>query len=97
MLRISSGKAKDRVLNVEKISLSQMKSFIGNATPYQIKQMFLRFYEGANTMSDEFVRKLGDYPVSTAQLQGHFMFHKKDPKGALEHVSWLLPQMKKAA
>lgn len=64
---------------------------IGNATPYQMKQMFLRFYEGEEARADEFVEKAEQLgvPVSTAQLQGLFVYNKDDPEGALKMVDTL--------
>lgn len=65
--------------------------FIGNATHYQIEKMFLRFYPGEEELSKEFVKKASilDKPISTAQLQGLFVFNKHDPKSALSMVDTL--------
>jgi chaperone BCS1 len=63
-----------------------VKQFIGNVSPYQIKKMFLRFYEADETMADRFVAAVGKDELSAAQLQGHFLFYKKGPSEALENV-----------
>ncbi|KAK9464706.1 BCS1 N terminal-domain-containing protein [Lipomyces arxii] len=68
-----------------------VRELIDNASPDQIKKMFLRFYEGADKTSDLFVeavQKLGT-PISTAQLQGLFVYNKKAPEKALEMVPFL--------
>lgn len=65
-----------------------VKHYIGNATPHQIKQMFLRFYEGNEDLAMQFVGSLV-VPVSAAQLQGHFVFYKQNPQLALDNVSQL--------
>ncbi|SCU93355.1 LAMI_0E14070g1_1 [Lachancea mirantina] len=67
------------------------KAFIGNATRYQIYQMFLKFYPGEIEHGEEFCRKamaLG-VPISTAQLQGLFVFCKDAPEAAIEMVPTL--------
>lgn len=67
-----------------------VKMFIDNASEYQIRKMFLRFYEDADEYANQFVERLRGHPVSTAQLQGHFVFHKSDPKAALDNINTLL-------
>jgi len=59
--------------------------YIGDATSHQIEKMFLRFYEGETEKAKEFVKKaVGlNVPISTAQLQGLFVYNKNDPEGAL--------------
>lgn len=67
------------------------KAFVGNATEYQIRQMFLRFYPEETEMCEQFVQKAIqlDIPISTAQLQGLFVFNKSDPKNAVLMVESL--------
>jgi chaperone BCS1 len=72
-----------------------VRVFIGNASPAQIRHMFLRFYEGQDALADEFVSVLGTTAVSTAQLQGHFLFYKHDANAALENVASLIETVKK--
>jgi len=62
-----------------------VKEYLGWATPYQIQQMFLRFYGGSEEMADEFVSAISSSgrPVSTAFLQGIFISNKEKPEGAL--------------
>ncbi|AAS51426.1 ACR200Cp [Eremothecium gossypii ATCC 10895] len=67
------------------------KVLVGNATPHQIEQMFLRFYPDDSALCAEFVAKavaLG-VPVSTAQLQGLFVLNKNDAASALSMVETL--------
>lgn len=67
-----------------------MKEFFGNATEAQIRGMFLRFYEDETDLADQFVRSLKGKSVSTASLQGHFVYFKDKPQQAVENVSLLL-------
>ncbi|PKC62006.1 hypothetical protein RhiirA1_435040 [Rhizophagus irregularis] len=46
-----------------------VKELLGDASEYQIKTMFLRFYEGENKLAEEFVQKVKDKKISMAQLQ----------------------------
>lgn len=68
------------------------KALIGNATENQVKRMFLRFYENEAELCEEFLakyRKLNVQNVSTAQLQGLFVYNKSDPRGAINMVETL--------
>ncbi|KAJ1653648.1 Complex III assembly protein translocase and chaperone, partial [Dispira simplex] len=68
-----------------------MKVYLGDASPYQIRQIFLRFYNGETQLADRFVQALGSQcRVSAAQLQGHFVCYKKDPQAAVDHAHRLL-------
>lgn len=57
-----------------------VKEYIGWCTPYQVEQMFLRFYKDVKSMelAREFVDAVISYKknVSAAQIQGYFMFNK---------------------
>lgn len=68
-----------------------MKVYLGNASPYQIIQMFTRFYgtEYAE-QARAFANKLQGHAVSTAQLQGHFVVFKKDAQAAVDNVDTLV-------
>ncbi|KAJ2476636.1 Complex III assembly protein translocase and chaperone, partial [Coemansia sp. RSA 2052] len=67
------------------------KVFFGNATPHQIRKMFTRFYgsEHAN-LAQKFACALEGHAVSTAQLQGHFVVHKRDAQTAVDHAAALV-------
>lgn len=67
------------------------KECIDNATEEQARAMFLRFYKDKNDECNEFMEKLIELneSVSTAQLQGLFVYNKKDPRGAIEMVPFL--------
>ncbi|KAI9139094.1 BCS1 N terminal-domain-containing protein [Paraphysoderma sedebokerense] len=67
-----------------------VKQKIDYATDYQIKEMFLRFYEGEKELAEEFVKRVrnvdnGD-EISTAGLQGHFVFWRDSPKSAVANA-----------
>ncbi|CUS21828.1 LAQU0S04e01728g1_1 [Lachancea quebecensis] len=67
------------------------KVFIGNATAYQLGEMFLKFYPGEESLCKEFVDKASalEVPISTAQLQGLFVFNKDAPESAVAMVETL--------
>lgn len=68
------------------------KVLIDNATEHQVKRMFLRFYEDEEQLCEEFLakfRKLNLQNVSTAQLQGLFVYNKRDPKAAIDMIETL--------
>ncbi|CEP60645.1 bifunctional AAA family ATPase chaperone/translocase BCS1 LALA0_S01e15698g [Lachancea lanzarotensis] len=67
------------------------KVFVGNATPYQIGRMFMKFYPGEDKYCEEFVKKASalNVSISTAQLQGLFVFNKDDPESSLRMVETL--------
>lgn len=69
------------------------KVMVNNATLSQVRRMFLRFYENEPELCDEFVAKFEELgltgKVSTAQLQGLFVFNKKDPHNALTMIESL--------
>lgn len=64
-----------------------VKELLDNATPDQINRMFMRFYND-QALADEFVAALieRNQPISTAQLQGLFVFHKDDPQKVIELI-----------
>ncbi|KAI9504145.1 BCS1 N terminal-domain-containing protein [Coemansia spiralis] len=68
-----------------------VKVFLGNASPYQTCKMFERFYgtEYAD-LAREFSKKLDGHAASTAQLQGHFVVHKKNAQSAVDNVRELI-------
>jgi len=62
-----------------------VREYFGHATPYQAKEMFLRFYGGPEDRAEEFARimKSPSEPVSPAFLQGLFVSNKEQPEKAL--------------
>lgn len=68
-----------------------VRELIDNATAYQIKRMFLRFYEGSEDECERFIAAVKDLnvPISTAQLQGLFVYNKAAPERAIEMVPLL--------
>lgn len=68
------------------------KAYIGNATDNQVRRMFLRFYEDEYELCDLFMKKYKQMitgEVSTAQLQGLFVFNKRNPGGAIDMIDTL--------
>lgn len=72
---------------------------LGEATESQVEQLWERFYSGFDmdgSMKRRFVeklRKLGVLgQVSTASLQGLFLFSKNDPQRAINMAEGLLPE-----
>lgn len=67
------------------------KELIDNATKYQIEEMFKRFYEGEDEKCREFIKAVEGIGgrVSTAELQGLFVYNKRDPQGAIDMVRCL--------
>lgn len=65
-----------------------VKEYLGYASPYQMRQMFLRFYGGLEENAATFAQILSDYnkPLSTAYLQGLFVSNKEDPGSALREA-----------
>lgn len=57
-----------------------MKELFDDASDAQIREMFLRFYDNDRESSDRFLERVrsGGAPVSTAQLQGMFVYNKGD-------------------
>ncbi|TPX41256.1 hypothetical protein SeMB42_g05653 [Synchytrium endobioticum] len=73
-----------------------VKQYIGPATPYQIREIFLRFY-GLDRLAqaDAFVDAVGGggRDVSMAQLQGHFVLYQDDPGKAIENAGRLFSDL----
>ena len=66
-----------------------LKQYVGHCTPWQLAQMFRRFYPAApSSDADHFaVTALAALPeISAAQVQGHFMLYKTDPAAAICNV-----------
>lgn len=66
-----------------------IKQFVGHATDYQARRMFLRFFPESNEkLASEFVQRLMiiNKNVSSAQIQGFFMLYKNHPQGAILNV-----------
>lgn len=65
------------------------KVLINNASDYQVEKMFLKFYDNDMENCKKFLNKykeLGLKDVSTAQLQGLFVYNKRNPQGAIDMV-----------
>lgn len=69
------------------------KVMVNNASEDQVRRMFSRFYQDEPKLCDQFLQKFKDLgllgKVSTAQLQGLFVFNKKDPHAALSMIETL--------
>ncbi|KAF9913749.1 hypothetical protein BX616_009655 [Lobosporangium transversale] len=66
-----------------------LREYVGDASPIQIRRMFKRFYEGHDALAERFVKSLENHKVSTAALQGHFVHFKDRPEDACENVGYL--------
>ncbi|KAI4466112.1 bcs1 aaa-type atpase [Holotrichia oblita] len=71
-----------------------LKEYIGWCSPYQIEQMYLRFYKNGNARTEalEFAKRVMSFNknISPAQIQGYFMFHKQaTPKDVIENTKLL--------
>lgn len=68
------------------------KVLIDNATEHQVKHMFLKFYEddyeNCKIFMDKY-KQLGLSNISTALLQGLFVYNKRDPQGAIDMIETL--------
>ncbi|KAF9113219.1 hypothetical protein BGX27_002011 [Mortierella sp. AM989] len=67
-----------------------LREYVGDATPIQIRKMFKRFYEDQDDLANKFVQSLEGSKVSTAALQGHFVHFKDRPEEACKNVGYLL-------
>ncbi|PNF40850.1 Mitochondrial chaperone BCS1 [Cryptotermes secundus] len=73
-----------------------VKEFIGYCSREQLELMFLRFYRGEEsaTLASSFANSVLKFkkPVSPAQIQGYFMFHKENKEEVLTNVDkiWTL-------
>jgi chaperone BCS1 len=70
-----------------------LKEHLGNASPTQIRGMFTRFYQDRPELADLFIEKVKDHPISTASLQGHFVYFKDRPEEAIARVDMLWDQL----
>lgn len=66
-----------------------LREYVGDATPAQIRKMFERFYEREDVLAEKFVKSLEGHKVSTAALQGHFVHFKDRPEDACANVAYL--------
>ena len=68
-----------------------LKIEIGNASDYQVKKMFMRFYDD-EAKSEVFLKKLRELGlpyISTAQLQGLFVQFKDKSESAIDNINIL--------
>lgn len=69
------------------------KVMVNNATESQVRRMFMRFYDTETELCEEFLKQFKLHgllgKVSTAQLQGLFVFNKNDPRSALKMIDTL--------
>jgi chaperone BCS1 len=78
------------------------QALISHCTTKQIIDLFYNFYpESSTSQVDNFVNRLKelgfDMKLSPAVLQGHFLMHKNDPDGSIQHadnIKELLPRPK---
>ncbi|KAI9496638.1 BCS1 N terminal-domain-containing protein [Zychaea mexicana] len=71
-----------------------LKEYLGNATESQIRGMFSRFYgNDMKHLEDAFFERVKDRQLSTAGLQGHFVYFKDRPEQAVEQAELLWTQL----
>ncbi|KAI8344570.1 BCS1 N terminal-domain-containing protein [Chlamydoabsidia padenii] len=70
-----------------------LKEHLGNASPSQVRGMFTRFYQDRPELADAFLDRIKGHPVSTASLQGHFVYFKDQPEQAIERADLLWNQL----
>ncbi|GMM32136.1 bifunctional AAA family ATPase chaperone/translocase [Martiniozyma asiatica (nom. inval.)] len=68
-----------------------VKVLINNASDYQIRKMFMRFYDNDQLLEVfmEKIKALEMQYVSTAMLQGLFVQFKEDPQAAIDRIAIL--------
>ncbi|EGT59600.1 hypothetical protein CAEBREN_02666 [Caenorhabditis brenneri] len=66
------------------------KQYYGNATGEMLRKMFARFYREPtdSELAEQFVQRVTEHrtELSPATIQGHFLMHKQDPRGALDNI-----------
>ncbi|KAN0016028.1 hypothetical protein ACTFIU_005980 [Dictyostelium citrinum] len=65
---------------------------IGLCSPYQMEQMFLKFYPTQFDLAKQFVEKLENYKFSPAQLQAYFMTYSNNSIDAINNINELIKQ-----
>lgn len=69
-----------------------VKEYIGHATYNQIVRAFQKFYPNTDEkLAEEFATKVESFkrPISMAQLQGYFLFHKENCQEAIKNADIL--------
>lgn len=67
-----------------------LKQYVGYCTPWQLTQMFRRFYpDEPPSEGERFAERAlaAQSEISAAQVQGHFLLHKMDPAGSIDNVA----------
>jgi len=70
-----------------------VKEYIGHASQNQIERAFKKFYPNVDfEFAKEFSKKIDalKQPISMAQLQGYFLFHKESYEDAIKNVNVLV-------
>ena len=67
-----------------------VQKFIGLATDYQVKELFLKFFPDQEIAATEFMNACKGSKLSTAELQGHLIRCKSDPRLALSLIDDLV-------
>lgn len=67
-----------------------IKVELKRASRKQIRNLFLRFFEGESSLANEFASKLPEFELSMAQLQGHLLEHRGSASGAVTNIPKLL-------
>ena len=71
-----------------------LRVLIDNVSPGQARNLFLKFYQGQESLAKEFEKSLQvldpKRTISAAQLQGHFVLHKDSASDAVACMNSLL-------
>merc|ERR1712159_165695 len=61
-----------------------------NASKAQVKALFLRFFPGQDGLGDTFAKRIPEFELSMAALQGHLLKSKASAKDAVDSIGELL-------
>ena len=65
-------------------------AYLGNASHSQMVGLFLRFYPKQEDLANDFAKRLPEFKLSMAKLQGHFLKHRESPEKAILNYKLLL-------
>lgn len=65
-------------------------AYLGNASYSQMVGLFLRFFPGKKDLADDFAKRLPEFKLSMAKLQGHFLKHRESAEKAVLNYKMLL-------
>ena len=63
---------------------------LNNASQKQLRCLFLKFYPNEEKLADRFSKRLPEFKVSMAKLQGHFLHYRNNPQAAFDNYKNIL-------